>query len=176
MLKEKTQYEFDKLHETVNEVFNVRMLTKSRERKNINARICFAHLLVDRGYSKSEVARYMEKNHATIIHYCRSFYGYLKSDAILRERYEAVSAIYNEEFDSVYIMDKERLKKEVFTLRQEISDLNCTIQQHEDDLEVLRSKASRMASIHDLVSQRTHRGKEEEIEKKLNTWFNGVYS
>lgn len=64
MLKEKTQYEFDKLHETVNEVFNVRMLTKSRERKNINARICFAHLLVDRGYSKSEVARYMEKNHA----------------------------------------------------------------------------------------------------------------
>jgi predicted nucleic acid-binding Zn-ribbon protein len=73
-------------------------------------------------------------------------------------------------------MDKERLKKEVFTLRQEISDLNCTIQQHEDDLEVLRSKASRMAAIHDLVSQRTHRGKEEEIEKKLNTWFNGVYS
>lgn len=61
-------------------------------------------------------------------------------------------------------------------MRQEISDLNCTIQQHEDDLEVLRSKASRMASIHDLVSQRTHRGKEEEIEKKLNTWFNGVYS
>ena len=48
----------------------------------------------------------------TIIHYCRSFYGYLKSDAILRERYKAVSAIYNEEFDSVYIMDKERLKKE----------------------------------------------------------------
>ena len=35
MLKEKTQYEFDKLHETVNEVFNVRMLTKSRERKTL---------------------------------------------------------------------------------------------------------------------------------------------
>lgn len=176
MFEDKTQYEFEKLHKTIDEVFNVNMLTKSRERKNINARICFAHLLVDRGYSKSEVARYMKKNHATIIHYCKSYDTYSITDKVLHEKYKDVQAIYLDKFDHVYKMDRERLKKEVFTLREEISELNCQLQNQEEQLKEFRSKAHRMAAIHEIVDQRTKHGAEELIAKKLNTWFNGVYT
>ena len=79
MLKQKF-YEFDKLKEAVNSVFGLDMMERTRKRPHVNARIVFSNILFERGYSKSEIGRYLNKNHATIIHYCKSFEGYVKTD------------------------------------------------------------------------------------------------
>ena len=73
-------------------------------------------------------------------------------------------------------MDRDRLKKEVFSLRAELNVVNCqleTLIQERDDR--LREH-SRVDNILEIVKQRTKRGTEDWIEKKLNTWFNGVYA
>jgi len=73
-------------------------------------------------------------------------------------------------------MDRKTLIDEVSLLKKQISSLYCEIETYKEKEEKSRNEVNRMDAIVELVSQRTHRGKEEEIEKKLNTWFNGIYS
>ena len=168
-MSENTHYEFDKLKEAVEEVFEVDMLSKARDRRNVNARISFSHILHnDRGYSKSCIGRYLNKNHATIIHYCKNFDGYSKTDMMLREGSVRSREIFANTFDPVYTMDRSLLKKEVFSLRKELADLNC-------EIELSKKESGRMRSIHHIVDERTREGTESDIESKLKTWFNGVY-
>ena len=77
---EETKYEFDKLKDTVNEIFGLNLMDNTRERPNVNARIVFSNILFRKGYTKSDIARYINKHHATVIHYCRNFEMYLKTD------------------------------------------------------------------------------------------------
>tara|TARA_R110000744_G_scaffold268195_2_gene381869 strand:+ start:198 stop:725 length:528 start_codon:yes stop_codon:yes gene_type:complete len=173
MLKQKF-YEFDKLKEAVNSVFGLDMMERTRKRPHVNARIVFSNILFERGYSKSEIGRYLNKNHATIIHYCKSFEGYVKTDKILSEKYDAARSVYQDNFDPIYNMDTVNLKNEIFSLRQKVSDLYCKIEGYKQERDNQQKDTNRMDGIFKLVSQRTHRGSEDKIMSELNAWFNGI--
>ena len=167
--------EFDVLRQAVQEVFDLDIKSKTRERDYVNARIIFAFILWERGYNKSEIGRYLVKNHATVCHYCKNFEGYIKTDPLLRRKYEESKTVYFNTYDPVYTMERAELKNEVFALREKISDLSSQIEEFRRAQEAASAEATRMSSIVKLVSQRTRMGSEEEVERKLNTWFNGLY-
>ena len=175
-MKNQQQNEFNTLDEIISKVFDVDMHVKKRDRIYVNARMSFSNILVSRGYSKSSIARYMGKNHATIIHYAKCFDSYIKTDVFLRERHNEALNFYNNRFNPVYDMDRKTLIDEVSSLNKEISSLYCTIETYKEKEKKSNTEASRMDSIIKLVSQRTHHGKEKEVERKLNTLFNGIHN
>lgn len=167
-MQNQQQNEFQTLRNAVEEIFECDLLNKSRERNIINARMTFSYILIERGYTRVSIAKYLNKNHATIIHYVKNFSVYLEHDDHLNHFHQLSLEAFNKDFDPVYTMDKSNLKKEVFSLRKQLADLNCKI-------DLFEKENIRMKSIHDIVNERTHEGSEKEIEGKLNTWFNGVY-
>lgn len=178
-MHEQSLEEFKAVHQSVEDAFEVDMQSKKRERSMVNARIAFSNILFERGYSKSMIARYLNKNHATIIHYCKNCEGYLHTDKLFAEKYKVAHINHNKSFDSVYQMDRERLKKELFSLRKKLKVVNCeleTLKQESADRVKQDEQESRMDNIFDMLEQRTRRGTEDWIEKKLNRWFNGVYT
>ena len=167
--------EFDVLRTAVQEVYNLDIKSKTRERPYVNARITFAYILWERGFNKSEIGRYLGKNHATICHYCKNFEGYIKTDPTLKRYYEEARSVYMDNFDPVYTMERAQLKSEVFSLRKKVSDLYFELEELKRERDEAASQTTRMDSIIKLVSQRTRLGDEEKVERKLNTWFNGLY-
>lgn len=165
--------EFDVLRQAVQEVFDLDIKTATRERDFVNARIIFSFILWERGYNKSEIGRYLDKNHATICHYCKNFDGYIKTDPLLQRKYEESKAVYLDTYDPVYTMQRTELKNEVFALRKKISDLNYQIEELRIAHRGVSREANRMNGILKLISHRTPIGSEKEMERKLNTWFNG---
>jgi len=175
-MHEQALEEFKAVHQSVEDAFEVDIHSKTREREVVNARITFANILFQRGYNKSMIGRYLNKNHATIIHYCKNCEGYLRTDKLFAEKYEAAKRNYKDNFDPVYQMDRDRLKKEVFSLRAELNVVNCELETLIHERNDRLKERSRMDNIFKVVQQRTKHGTEDWIKSKLNTWFNGVYT
>ncbi len=175
-MHEQALEEFKALHQSVEDAFEVDIHSRKREREIVNARITFAHILFERGYNKSMIGRYLNKNHATIIHYCKNCEGYLRTDKLFAEKFKQTQKNYKKNFDPVYQMDRERLKKEVFSLRKELNVVNCERETLKNEREDALNDHSRMDKIFRVLEQRTKHGTEDWIERKLNTWFNGVYT
>lgn len=170
-----TKAEFDLLCHAVQEVCDVDILSQTRERETVNARIIFSYILWSRGYGKSEIGRYLNKNHATVCHYCRCFNAYIKTDPTMKSLYEKAKGIYMDTFDPVYNMDRAELKSEVFSLREKVNELYSELEEFRRESEAAAAEDNRMNRIYRLVSERTRAGSEQEVERKLNTWFNGLY-
>jgi len=169
-------HEFQTLRRAVEQVFECDLLNKSRERNIINARMTFSYILVERGYTKVSIGKYLNKNHATIIHYTKNFSVYLQHDDYLHECYELSLEAFNKEFDPIFTMDESSLKKEVFSLRRQLRYVSCQYDEHKKQEKEQKVVDDRIKDIMKLVAERTKKGKEEYIHRKLQTWFNGVYS
>ena len=172
----KQTHEFDTLKNAIEQIFECDLLSKSRERHIINARMTFAYILVERGYTKVSVGKYLNKNHATIIHYTKNFAVYLQHDTELSNFHQSALDAFNRDFDPVYTMDKSHLKKEVFSLRRQLGNVSCEYADYKKQTQEQKVVDERIKDIMALVAERTKEGKEEFIHRKLQAWFNGVYS
>jgi|TARA_R110000796_G_scaffold27632_4_gene76047 predicted transcriptional regulator len=172
----KFYFSYKDLEDIVSKVFDVDIHSKTRKRENVNARMSFAMILVKMGTTKVSIARYLGKDHATVLHYIKCFDNYFNSDKDLRKKHNQVLDVYNKKFNPIDELDRKTLIHEVSSLNKEISSLHCTIETYKEKLKHYSKEESRMDSIIKMVSQRTNHGKEKEIERKLNTWFNGIHN
>ena len=113
-------------------------------------------------------------NHATVLHYFKRFPWYLQTDANLRNKYERIKSEFNREYDPVYYLSENELKKEVFSLRFKNKELSSELNEVNSKLKELTSIEKRFSDIFKLVKERTKDGKEKEVLKKLNTIYNGI--
>lgn len=113
-------------------------------------------------------------NHATILHYFKNYEWYIKTDVILRNNYERIKSEFNKEYDPVYYLSENELKKEVFSLRIKNKDLSSELEDIKESLEYYRNKENRFKDIFKMVEDRTKEGKEQEVLKKLNHLYNGI--
>jgi hypothetical protein len=65
----KTSSKHKMLREIVNEVFGVDIMDKSRKRNIVDARMVYAKILRDAGYSLTDIGGSIGKHHTTIISY-----------------------------------------------------------------------------------------------------------
>jgi len=72
-------------------------------------------------------------------------------------------------------MERSELKNEVFSLREKVCNLYSQLEKFRLEREAEASEATRLQGIVKLISQRTPIGAEEDVERKLNTWFNGLH-
>ncbi|MGB1269866.1 MAG: helix-turn-helix domain-containing protein [Flavobacteriaceae bacterium] len=164
------------LKKAVNFHFECDIDNPCRERKYVNARMTFAYIMKKRGYSLSSIGRMLVKNHATIIHYLKNVEWYMKTDAEFRENFNNVYQDTYLDDESIHLLDTDALIKEVFSLRKENKSLYSLVEGlKKEQLESKRDR-ERFSSIFEMVRQRTHEGSEEQVLKKLNHMYNGLYS
>jgi Trp operon repressor len=73
------------------------ILSKTRKRSVVEARMMVSKLLLNEGLSYSEIARFLSKDHATIIHYRNLHDDLIDSDPQYREKFEKLIVAFRYE-------------------------------------------------------------------------------
>lgn len=84
----------------INQTFSVNILNNSRERELVENRIIFAKIVRDNfKISLPRIGNFVNKNHATIIHYLKQHEALFEYDKFYRLKYEKIcKLIYNDNY------------------------------------------------------------------------------
>lgn len=161
----------EKLKEIVSKVFDTNINIKTRKRNNVEARMIFSKILREDGNTFESIGKAINKDHSTIVYYVNQASVLIKQSIELSDKYLECKNCYIDNLDVVLPQMKyDELKNEVLELKLLINQL--TIERNE--IIKVQEKYNRIKKIINLVAERTHVGKEEFIEKKINQMFNGI--
>ena len=171
----KIEPEMLQLKKIINHKFGVDINTNTRKRDFVNARLVYAKILRERGYTFESIARSINRDHATIIYYVRCAMHIFIQDRFLEKKYNECKGLFFGNIDpNASVSNEEILSEGVNALLQQINDLTAenTVLKYEIDERVKRFK--RVNKIINLIEERTHYGREELVEKKIREMFNGL--
>ena len=161
----------EKLKEIVSQVFETNINIKTRKRNNVEARMIFSKILREDGNTFESIGKAINKDHSTIVYYVNQASTLIKQSIELSDKYLECKNCYIDNLDVVLPQMKyDELKNEVLELKLLINQL--TIERNK--IIKVQEKYNRIKKIINLVAERTHVGKEEFIEKKINQMFNGI--
>ena len=161
----------EKLKEIVSQVFDTDINIKTRKRNNVEARMIFSKILREDGSTLQAIGKAINKDHSTVIYYVNQASVLIKQSIELSDKYLECKNCYIDNLDVVLPQMKyDELKNEALELKLLINQL--TIERNE--IIKVQEKYNRIKKIINLVAERTHVGKEEFIEKKINQMFNGI--
>ena len=161
----------EKLKEIVSQVFDTNINIKTRKRNNVEARMIFSKILREDGNTFESIGNAINKDHSTIVYYVNQASVLIKQSIELSDKYLECKNCYIDNLDVVLPQMKyDELKNEVLELKLLINQL--TIERNE--IIKVQEKYNRIKKIINLVAERTHVGKEEFIERKINQMFNGI--
>ena len=161
----------EKLKEIVSKVFDTDINIKTRKRNNVEARMIFSKILREDGNTFESIGKAINKDHSTIVYYVNQASVLIKQSIELSDKYLECKNCYIDNLDVVLPQMKyDELKNEVLELKLLINQL--TIERNE--IIKVQEKYNRIKKIINLVAERTHVGKEEFIERKINQMFNGI--
>jgi hypothetical protein len=127
------------------------------------------------GMGCSVIARSMNCNHATVLHYFKNIPWYLKTDLGLHRSYERIKSEFLEEYNPVYYMTEIELKKELISLRIENKKLSSQLSKSSKELIKAKESKERFPSLVQIVMERTRPETEAMVAHRLNQFYNGVY-
>jgi len=168
-IKEKNMnstYEMDVLRTIVSEAFKVEIVKKTNKREAVNARKIFSKILSDRGYTRSEIGRYLKKDHSSIVHYMYDVDDMIKYTDGMAEKYIHCKNT----FGNVVTETIDEENKNIVSLKVRIDELLLDRERLNKKIE----KYERIKNIIDMIDYRTPIGKEFLVYKKINLMFNGM--
>ena len=161
----------EKLKEIVSQVFDTDINIKTRKRNNVEARMIFSKILREDGSTLQAIGKAINKDHSTVIYYVNQASNLIKQSIELSNKYLECKNCYINNLDVVLPQMKyDELKNEVVELKALINQLTA----ERNEIIKVKEKYNRIKKIINLVAERTHVGKEEFIEKKINQMFNGI--
>jgi len=173
IMYEKTE-EVKQLISIINMVFNIDIMSKRRQRVFIQARMIYARLLRDKGYTLKYIGRTIGKDHATIIHYLDIIDMDLKHNHTFRDNFVKVSSMFFEDYDPIHSLEAEELKNKIFLMRNEINELYLENKYINNKYDSLQKENERLLPIINLIRERTVIGTEHIVIKKLNALLNSI--
>jgi excinuclease UvrABC helicase subunit UvrB len=161
----------EKLKEIVSQVFETDINIKTRKRNNVEARMIFSKILREDGSTLQAIGKAINKDHSTVIYYVNQASNLIKQSIELSNKYLECKNCYINNLDVVLPQMKyDELKNEVVELKALINQLTT----ERNEIIKVKEKYNRIKKIINLVAERTHVGKEEFIERKINQMFNGI--
>jgi len=127
------------LLDLVVDAYKLDIFKKCRKSKYILARITYAQLLKNRGHGASSIGRIMNKNHATILNYFKSFDWFYKTDSIFFAYYNAIEEKMREDFLQQQELNEIELKKELILLQKENNSLYLANKELKKEIEELKN-------------------------------------
>ena len=161
----------EKLKEIVSQVFDTDINIKTRKRNNVEARMIFSKILREDGNTFESIGKAINKDHSTIVYYVNQASVLIKQSIELSDKYLECKNCYIDNLDVVLPQMKyDELKDEVVELKFLVNKLAS----ERNEIIKVQEKYNRIKKIINLVAERTHVGKEEFIERKINEMFNGI--
>ena len=161
----------EKLKEIVSKVFDTDINIKTRKRNNVEARMIFSKILREDGNTFESIGKAINKDHSTIVYYVNQASVLIKQSIELSDKYLECKNCYIDNLDVVLPQMKyDELKDEVVELKFLVNKLAS----ERNEIIKVQEKYNRIKKIINLVAERTHVGKEEFIERKINQMFNGI--
>lgn len=155
----------------VEDFVGYKICNNSRKRPIVEARMMYAKLM--KRYSRcslSEIGKYIDKDHATVIHYLKNFPWLKKTDHSFSTKFDLLTDMY-EDFRKAWFDD------DVYDDKKKIKFLEVSLDKATEDknkYELYFKKIERLDSIIQLIEQRTPKGEEEYVEAKINRMFNSI--
>lgn len=123
----------EKLKQIVNEVFEVDLMSKSRKRRIVEARMVFANVFMKyNDVSSVQTGRYINKDHATVLHYKNRFDYIIKADEFLYKSYldcaKRYTDFFNLQADIEIDTEMNKTNKTIFSLQNKIKALCLEIE------------------------------------------------
>jgi len=173
MKKRELNYEqFYVLLGIVEDFFGYKVLTKTRTRKVIDARMILYRILKDIGYGVAHIGRYVDKDHATIINALTNFENYMEVDYKLYNTYIMLREKFYEkdaEQNPLLYASKKTLIDKVLSLEKQNKELVFVLSESKP----LLDRYERIIQIIDKQSPSKERI--DFLERKLNHILNGEY-
>lgn len=158
------------LKSIIEDVFGIEdMVSSSRQRKYIDARMVYCKILKDRGHTFVAIGKSLGKDHATVIHHVVKSEYLLKAERDLHDKYLRARA--------EFLCDREVFYKNP-TQRDMINRINSLTNQLETYIvereRVLMKEDNfrRLMGIIDLLSEKLPKGKELLAERKIRRMLN----
>jgi hypothetical protein len=168
-----------RLQRITERIFGVKLHSKRRCRPEVDARFIFSLIMKERGYGSTRLGRLLNKNHATILHYWKNAEWYMKSDPELKRKYEQVQREFYESLESLNVFNRAMFERKIDVLEKK--NKQCILDSKDLKLEVeqLRKEVQPYREYKEVVDLVIERARPKEMaytKKKLNTFFNGLYS
>ena len=166
---EKVKSEMQDLKKIVEGVFEVSLMDKKRLMTLVDARMVFSKILRDRGHTFVSIAKFLKKDHTTIMNYMDKVVYLLKQDDRLFENYMICKDSFLENRDEVIdeIKDKDlhmKIARVNIQLDKLISERNQVFE--------MDRKNKRFKYIIELLNKRVPAGREAHIENKIMQLLN----
>jgi hypothetical protein len=166
---EKVKSEMQDLKKIVEDVFEVSLMDKKRLMTLVDARMVFSKILRDRGHTFVSIAKFLEKDHTTIMNYMDKVVYLLKQDDRLFENYMICKDSFLENRDELIdeIKDKDlhmKIARVNIQLDKLISERNQVFE--------MDRKNKRFKYIIELLNKRVPAGREAHIENKIMQLLN----
>jgi hypothetical protein len=170
--------EMKSLREIVNKVFEVDIMKKYRYRKFVDARMVFSKILRDRGYTVVSIAKFMKKDHTTILHYNVNFDVIITQDGKLRDRYSVcLNSFLQDREPIVQTFTDKQLYNEVKKLNEQIVNLNNQIERISNDKEMLSkmlNRKTRFDEVLNVMDEKIPLGREQLVIDSIKRMFNDL--
>lgn len=167
----------ERLKDIVNRVFEVDIMEKTRRREVVEARMVYTRILRDSEFmTVSKIAKSLNKNHATILHYLKNFKYFIKPDERLWDMYLLCCRIYTETDHVANALDLEECRKLIFSLENVIKKLTLDISRLKLDYKTYKEKETTYSPLYNLIHERVPGSRVDEITRKLNTYLNGIHN
>jgi FtsZ-binding cell division protein ZapB len=165
-----TDTEMNSLKEIVGNATGTDIMNKGRYRNIVDARIVFSKIIRERGYTYSSIARYLNKDHSTIIHYICECNHLMQTDDKMMETYITCRNKFLEDKDALLTYTDKDAVKEMIMLKMNIEKLI----EKNNKLKDIQNKYNRLNEIINIIDKRTPEGKEHEVKKEIIRMFNGL--
>jgi hypothetical protein len=166
---EKIKSEMEDLQQIVESVFEVSLMNKKRLMSLVDARMVFSKILRDRGHTLTGIAKFLKKDHTTIMNYMDKVVYLLKQDDRLFENYMVSK--------DLFLKNREELIDEIKDkdLHMKIARVNIQLDKliaERNQVFELDRKNKRFKYIIELLNKRVPAGKEAHIENKIMQLLN----
>lgn len=165
-----TDTEMNSLKEIISSTTGTDIMNKNRYRNIVDARIVFSKIIRERGYTYSSIARYLSKDHSTIIHYICECNHLIETNDKIMETYINCRNLFLKDKNALLTYTDKDAVKEMVILKMDIEKLIVK----NNKLKDIQNKYKRLSEIINLIDKRTPKGKEHEIKQELIRMFNGL--
>lgn len=165
-----TDTEMNSLKEIIATATGTDIMNKGRYRNIVDARIVFSKIIRERGYTYSSIARYLSKDHSTIIHYICECNHLIQTDDKMMETYINCRNLFLQDKDALLTYTDKDAVKEMVILKMDIEKLI----DKNNKLKNTQNKYDRLSEIINIIDKRTAKGKEHEVKQEIIRMFNGL--
>jgi len=162
--------EMNSLKEIISDTTSINIMDKNRFRQVVDARIVFSKIIRERGYTFSSIARYLNKDHTTIIHYICECNSLIQTNDKIMETYLICRDKFLQDKDALLTYTDKDAVKEMIVLKNDIENLMLK----NSRIKNLEIKYERLNEIINLIDKRTPEGDEHRIRKEIMKMFNGL--